>query len=72
MKNNKPRVRFCWECSRKLQGNHHVEMVIDGHPRILHKSCAKAYQKTKLTVMPKGLVEEMWLSGERTINNGGG
>lgn len=37
----KPRTRFCWLCSRQLQGNHHVEMVIDGHSRILHKDCGK-------------------------------
>jgi hypothetical protein len=36
-----PRVRFCWLCSNKLRGNHCVEKVIDGHSRILHKSCAK-------------------------------
>lgn len=40
----KQRVRFCWECGRNLCGNHHVEIVIDGHSRILHKQCAKAYQ----------------------------
>jgi hypothetical protein len=37
----KPRVRFCWHCGRKLWGNHYVEMVIDGHSRVLHKFCAK-------------------------------
>jgi hypothetical protein len=35
----KPRVRFCWECGRKLRGNHHVEVEIDGAKRILHKKC---------------------------------
>ena len=38
----KPRVRFCWECGRQLRGNHHVEVEVDGHNRILHKYC---YQK---------------------------
>ena len=37
----KPRTRFCWLCNRKLRGNHHVEKMIDGHPRILHKDCGK-------------------------------
>lgn len=40
-KPEKPRVRFCWLCGNKLRGNHHVEKVVDGHTRILHKSCAK-------------------------------
>ena len=37
----KPRVRFCWACGRRLWGRHHVERIIDGHSRILHKSCSK-------------------------------
>ena len=37
----KPRVRFCWLCSKKLYGNHHREMLVDEHMRILHKRCAK-------------------------------
>lgn len=40
----KPRVRFCWECGRKLRGNHHKELFIDGHWRTLHKQCAKEYK----------------------------
>jgi len=43
----KPRIRFCWECGRKLWGNHYVEMEIDGHKRILHKTCGKLYQPRK-------------------------
>lgn len=39
----KPRVRWCWSCGRKLWGNHHVEKMIDGHPRILHETCGKLY-----------------------------
>lgn len=35
----KPRVRFCWECGRKLRGNHFAEQMVDGHLRILHKDC---------------------------------
>lgn len=41
----KPRVNFCWECGRKLQGRHHKEIEIHGCKRILHKSCAKIYEK---------------------------
>ena len=39
MNAKKPRVRFCWECGNQLVGNTFQEKVIDGHPRILHKSC---------------------------------
>lgn len=39
----KPRVRFCWDCGKKLYGNHFAEKLIDGHIRILHKGCAKAF-----------------------------
>jgi hypothetical protein len=35
----KPKIRFCWECGRKLQGNHFAEEKIEGHIRILHKKC---------------------------------
>ena len=41
----KPRVRFCWSCGRKLRGNHFVEKEIDGHKRILHKTCAETFDK---------------------------
>jgi len=41
----KPRARFCWECGRKLYGNHYKEIIVDGHPRILHKQCAKMYKE---------------------------
>ena len=36
----KPRVRFCWVCSRQLRGRTFAEVVMDGLPRIVHKSCA--------------------------------
>lgn len=39
-KKPKPRVRFCWACSRKLYGVSHVLRVIDGCERILHATCA--------------------------------
>jgi hypothetical protein len=37
----KPRLPFCWECSRKLQGTIHTIVVVDGVERIVHKACAK-------------------------------
>ena len=41
----KSKVNFCWECGKKLYGNHRTEMIIDGHKRTLHKQCAKVYQR---------------------------
>jgi len=41
----KPRVRFCWECGRKLRGNHFVEREVGGHIRILHKECSRLLEK---------------------------
>ena len=38
---DKPRVRFCWECGRKLSGYHFEEIEVEGFPRICHKACAK-------------------------------
>lgn len=35
----KPRLPFCWRCSRKLHGNAHRVVVIDGHERIVHAQC---------------------------------
>jgi hypothetical protein len=40
----KPRVKFCWECGRKLWGKNFIELVVGGHPRILHKRCAQNIQ----------------------------
>jgi len=41
MSTEKPRVRFCWECGRKLWGNGHVSATLkaDGHERVMHKGC---------------------------------
>jgi len=44
----KPKVRCCWSCGRKLRGNHHVLMIVplwsgDKIPRTLHKECGKRY-----------------------------
>jgi hypothetical protein len=46
---NKPRVRFCWECGRKLYGNHHaIYKGLDGLERIVHKSCLSECKKQEL------------------------
>lgn len=38
----KPRSTLCWSCGKKLyQSRIHVEKVVEGHPRILHKQCWK-------------------------------
>ncbi len=41
----KPRVRFCWYCSRKLWGNKYTEDKIDGYSRIFHKSCHETFKR---------------------------
>jgi hypothetical protein len=41
----KPRVRFCWWCSRRLRANYHVEVEVDGHMRVMHKTCNKLRMK---------------------------
>jgi len=39
---DKPRYRFCWECSRKLVGNIHAEVQTpQGQSVIVHKDCAE-------------------------------
>lgn len=35
-----PRLRLCWHCNKKLRGNHHIERLVFGHMRVLHKSCS--------------------------------
>lgn len=44
---NKPRVRFCWHCMRKLHGNHFAKYLHphDGYTRIVHKKCLKDLSK---------------------------
>jgi hypothetical protein len=37
----KPRVKFCWNCGRKLYGNKFATRVIEGFERVLHKECAE-------------------------------
>lgn len=41
----KPRLPFCWWCSRKLYGTISATLVIDGHERILHKACARDFER---------------------------
>lgn len=38
---DKPRTRFCWHCSRKLQGNHFAEYQSENGPVVVHKDCKK-------------------------------
>ena len=41
MEDYKP-TSFCWACGRKLWNkNKPTVRIIDGHPRTLHKFCAK-------------------------------
>jgi len=54
----KPRIRFCWLCGRKLRGNHFVETVIDEHPRIMHKACAKWAEREQAKDLEK---ERGWI-----------
>lgn len=37
----KPRIRFCWVCSKKLRGNSFSEVTFnkDGLKKIVHKDC---------------------------------
>lgn len=43
----KPRIKFCWHCSRKLYGNHFAEWTPkeDEIPRTVHKECKKDLQR---------------------------
>ncbi len=42
MKKPKPRLRFCWVCSKKLRANFYREVVClaDGQKKIVHAACA--------------------------------
>jgi hypothetical protein len=44
-KPNKPRVRFCWHCSKKLWGNHYDVVEYMGIERIVHKQCKHKAEK---------------------------
>ena len=42
---DKPRVQFCWQCCKKLYGNHHEIIVVDGYEKVVHKVCAKSLKE---------------------------
>lgn len=37
----KPRLPFCWACSRKLHGNFHRVAIVGGLEVVVHADCAK-------------------------------
>jgi hypothetical protein len=37
----KPRLPFCWWCSRKFHGNFHRVVILDGMRREVHADCAR-------------------------------
>lgn len=41
----KPRLPFCWWCSRRLYGTISETIVVDGLERIVHKACARAAER---------------------------
>ena len=54
MKAIKPRVPFCWVCGKKFaelpeyidDDNKFIEIVIEGHPRVVHFRCLSGYVET--------------------------
>jgi hypothetical protein len=42
------KVKFCWLCDKKLRGSFSEELIIDEHPRTLHKICAKEVKRDLL------------------------
>lgn len=40
--NKKPKYPFCWWCSRKLWGNVHRLVVVDGYEATVHVACVEA------------------------------
>lgn len=45
----KPRLRFCWACSKKLHGNFHRVAIVDDHEVTVHADCAR---RDNLTIKP--------------------
>ena len=41
----KPRLPFCWWCSRKFHGNFHRVIILDGQRREVHADCARKLVK---------------------------
>lgn len=60
----KPPRRFCWACSRQLQGNfHRIVKTPDGHEVAVHADCAK---RDGLDVVPgKHLATKAHVCGAR-------
>lgn len=51
---NKPRVPFCWDCSRQLHGRRsHDVVVVAGVERLVHKSCGDALVSKGEAVRPE-------------------
>jgi len=56
---SKPRVKFCWECGKKLYGNHHKVEIINGEECILHISCAKNRTETEYEHFERNKIERL-------------
>ncbi len=41
IKTTMPRVRFCWHCARKFQGNHFAEYQTENGTVYVHKDCKR-------------------------------
>lgn len=37
----KPRLMWCWECSRKLHGRAHLVVRVEGVEHVVHADCAE-------------------------------
>lgn len=64
----KPRSTICWECGLQLQQRKiFVEMVVDGHPRILHKQCANGIKKGERSefISKQEILDEMEKENEQ-------
>ena len=56
----KPRVKFCWECGRKLWGNNHVLKKIHDEVRTLHISCGQLYPQIPPYIIIKDPPKLSW------------
>ena len=41
----KPRLPFCWHCSRRLYGTISVTVIVDDVEHIVHKACAREMER---------------------------
>jgi len=53
-KTKRPRLMFCWVCSRRLHGRSHRVAVVDGREVIVHADCART---ESLTIKPGAHLE---------------